>query len=56
MDQSNRYADLGMNEKELIAQGQHVLVAYIMKPKAGFGLKPNATANCHPARETRRAM
>ncbi|MCZ6861031.1 MAG: ribulose-bisphosphate carboxylase [Alphaproteobacteria bacterium] len=37
MDQSNRYADLSMNEKELIAQGRHVLVAYIMKPKAGFG-------------------
>lgn len=37
MDQSNRYADLSLTEKELIAGGQHVLVAYIMKPKAGFG-------------------
>lgn len=37
MDQSNRYADLTLNEAELIAKGQHVLVAYIMKPKAGFG-------------------
>lgn len=37
MDQSNRYADLSLKEKELIAGGQHVLVAYIMKPKAGFG-------------------
>jgi len=37
MDQSNRYADLSLTEKKLIAGGQHVLVAYIMKPKAGFG-------------------
>ena len=37
MDQSNRYADLSLSEDELIAKGQHVLVAYIMKPKAGFG-------------------
>jgi ribulose-bisphosphate carboxylase large chain len=37
MDQSNRYADLSLTEKELIAGGKHVLVAYIMKPKAGFG-------------------
>ncbi len=37
MDQSNRYTDLSLSEQELIAEGQHVLVAYIMKPKAGFG-------------------
>ena len=37
MDQSNRYADLTLKEADLIAKGQHVLVAYIMKPKAGFG-------------------
>ncbi|MBZ0128892.1 MAG: ribulose-bisphosphate carboxylase [Rhodobacteraceae bacterium] len=36
MDQSNRYARLDLKEKDLIAGGQHVLVAYIMKPKAGF--------------------
>jgi len=36
MDQSNRYARLDLNEADLIAGGQHVLVAYIMKPKAGF--------------------
>ena len=36
MDQSNRYADLSLKEKELMAEGNHVLVAYIMKPKAGF--------------------
>jgi len=37
MDQSNRYADLTLREEDLIAGGTHVLVAYIMKPKAGFG-------------------
>ncbi len=36
MDQSNRYADLSLAEEQLIAEGKHVLVAYIMKPKAGF--------------------
>lgn len=37
MDQSNRYARLDLTEKDLIAGGKHVLVAYIMKPKPGFG-------------------
>ena len=37
MDQSNRYADLNLREEDLIAGGRHVLCAYIMKPKAGFG-------------------
>jgi len=37
MDQSNRYADLTLREEDLIAGGQHVLCAYIMKPKAGYG-------------------
>ena len=37
LDQSSRYADLALNEDELIAGGDHVLVAYRMKPKAGFG-------------------
>jgi len=37
MDQSNRYADLTLREEDLMADGRHVLVAYIMKPKAGFG-------------------
>ena len=37
MDQSNRYADLTLQEQDLIDEGQHVLCAYIMKPKAGFG-------------------
>lgn len=37
MDQSNRYADLSLREEDLMAGGKHVLCAYIMKPKAGFG-------------------
>ena len=37
MDQSARYADLSLNEKELIAGGQHILCAYKLKPKAGVG-------------------
>jgi len=37
MDQSNRYADLTLREEDLIAAGKHVLCAYIMKPKAGYG-------------------
>merc|ERR1719197_648984 len=36
LDQSSRYADLGMDEADLIKKGVHVLVAYIMKPKAGY--------------------
>ncbi|WNK00876.1 ribulose-bisphosphate carboxylase [Thalassospiraceae bacterium LMO-JJ14] len=37
MDQSNRYANLELRESDLIAGGKHVLCAYIMKPKAGYG-------------------
>ncbi|CCQ74996.1 ribulose-bisphosphate carboxylase [Magnetospira sp. QH-2] len=37
MDQSNRYADLSLKEEDLLAGGGHVLVAYIMKPKQGYG-------------------
>lgn len=36
MDQSDRYARLDLTEAELIAAGRHVLVAYVMKPKAGY--------------------
>jgi len=35
LDQSSRYSDLSLNEAELVAGGQHILVAYKMKPKAG---------------------
>ena len=37
MDQSNRYSDLALDEQQLIDAGQHILVAYRMKPKAGHG-------------------
>ncbi len=37
MDQSNRYANLDLKEQDLIDAGRHVLVAYHMKPKAGYG-------------------
>ena len=37
MDQSARYADLSLKEEDLIAGGKHILVAYKMKPKAGYG-------------------
>ena len=37
MDQSDRYADLSLKEEDLIAGGGHVLCAYVMKPKAGYG-------------------
>ncbi|MDM8559541.1 ribulose-bisphosphate carboxylase [Candidatus Parabeggiatoa sp. HSG14] len=36
LDQSNRYADLTLKEEELIKGGNHVLCAYLMKPKAGY--------------------
>ena len=37
MDQSNRYVNLDLKEEDLIAGGNHVLCAYIMKQKAGYG-------------------
>jgi ribulose-bisphosphate carboxylase large chain len=37
MDQSNRYADLSLDEAELIKKGKHILVAYTMHPMAGYG-------------------
>jgi ribulose-bisphosphate carboxylase large chain len=37
MDQSKRYANLALKEQDLINEGNHILVAYRMKPKAGHG-------------------
>lgn len=37
MDQSKRYARLDLTEDELIQGGKHVLAAYKMKPKSGYG-------------------
>ena len=48
MDQSNRYANLGLSEASLIAGGEHVLCAYVMKPKRG----PYLAAAAHFAAES----
>ena len=37
MDQSARYADLSLSEEDLLKGEGHVLVTYLMKPKAGYG-------------------
>ncbi len=37
LDQTSRYANLDLKEEDLIKGGEHVLVAYTMKPKEGFG-------------------
>jgi ribulose-bisphosphate carboxylase large chain len=37
LDQSKRYANLDLKEADLIAGGQHILCAYTMKPKPGYG-------------------
>ena len=37
MDQTNRYVNLELSEEALMADGRHVLCAYIMRPKAGYG-------------------
>ncbi|MCR4378179.1 MAG: ribulose-bisphosphate carboxylase [Rhodospirillales bacterium] len=37
LDQTNRYSDLSLKEKELIDGGNHVLCAYLMKPATGHG-------------------
>ncbi len=42
MDQSSRYVNLDLREADLIAGGRHVLCAYIMKPKAGYGFVETA--------------
>ncbi len=43
LDQSNRYADLSLKEDDLITEGRHVLCAYIMKPKEGYGYLETAS-------------
>jgi len=42
LDQTSRYADLSLKEQELIDGGNHVLCAYIMKPKSGGYLEAAA--------------
>ena len=36
-DQSSRYSNLDLKEADLIKGGKHILCAYKMKPKAGYG-------------------
>ena len=43
MDQSNRYSDLSLVEADLIKGDRHVLVAYIMAPKTGYGFLETAS-------------
>lgn len=42
MDQSDRYVNFDLKEADLIAAGKHVLCAYKMKPKAGYGYTETA--------------
>jgi len=37
LDQTGRYSDLSLNEDNLIADGNHILVAYTMEPAEGYG-------------------
>jgi ribulose-bisphosphate carboxylase large chain len=37
LDQTNRYTNLSLKEEDLINDGNHVLVAYKMAPKKGYG-------------------
>ena len=37
LDQTSRYVALDLNEDDLIKGGKHLLVAYTMKPKPGYG-------------------
>lgn len=37
LDQTSRYSDLSLKEEDLMAGGEHILVAYKMKPQAGHG-------------------
>jgi len=42
MDQSHRYVDTQLSEADLVAAGGHVLCAYTMRPKAGYGFVATA--------------
>ncbi|MCP4411398.1 MAG: ribulose-bisphosphate carboxylase [Gammaproteobacteria bacterium] len=37
LDQTGRYSDLNLNEDNLLADGNHILVAYTMEPAEGYG-------------------
>ena len=36
LEQSSSYMDLGLAEADLIKDGKHALVSYVVKPKAGY--------------------
>lgn len=36
MNQSHRYVNLNLSEQDLLADGKHVLVAYVIKPATGY--------------------
>jgi len=42
LDQSNRYCNFDLKEDELIAGGKHLLTAYKLKPKEGYGFVETA--------------
>jgi ribulose-bisphosphate carboxylase large chain len=42
LDQSNRYCDFSLKEEDLIRGGKHLLTAYKMKPKEGYGFVETA--------------
>jgi len=42
LDQSNRYCDFSLNEKDLIAGGQHLLCAYRLLPQPGLNFTATA--------------
>ncbi|CAE7219523.1 rbcG [Symbiodinium sp. CCMP2592] len=56
LEQSSRYADLTLDEATLVKNGEHVLVAYIMKPKMGYDYLATAAhfaaESCTGARST----
>jgi len=37
LDQTGRYSDLSLDEDKLLADGNHILVAYTMEPAEGYG-------------------
>ena len=56
LDQSSRFADLSLDEEELIKNGKHLLVAYIMKPKAGYDYLEDSQCAAHPASPVSRGV
>jgi len=43
LDQTARYSDLSLDEDKLLADGNHILVAYTMTPADGYGYLETAT-------------